>query len=183
MAKYTHKKSDFFRTDKGIILMIGVIVVVFVIIMISMFIHTGEKNPATFDQVWNELVNLGYEPIDSSDNYKKQSDNLINSIVVKNENIQFDFFEFDNNNSALNLFHNLYDQTYKKRGYPFQEWDEYYDNYGMYAMSSNDTYYIVIWVGDTTILSECDYEYKNDLFKILNAIGYSGDTKKSETIK
>ena len=42
----------------------------------------------------------------------------------------------------------------------------------MYSMSSNGTYYISIWVGNTAVYAYCDEEYTSELGKILTAIGY-----------
>ena len=54
----------------------------------------------------------------------------------------------------------------------FREWDERYDNYAMYSMSSNGIYYLSIWVGNTALYAYCDEEYKSELDMILTSIDY-----------
>lgn len=46
---------------------IVVVVVSLATILIVLFANTGEKTPATSDQVSAQLVELGYEPVDMTD--------------------------------------------------------------------------------------------------------------------
>lgn len=158
--------------DKAVYLITAVIVVIFAIIMIVLFANTGEKIPATCEQVSNELINLGYEPADTSYAYTEQNSHLKQSIAVETGSIRFDFFEFDNDNNALAMFKNSHRSIYEKRAAVFREWDEHYNNYTMYSMESDEIYYTVIRVGNTIIDAYCDSEYTSELGKILEAIGY-----------
>lgn len=158
--------------DKAVYLITAIIVIIFAIIMIVIFSNTGEKTPATCEQVSTELTNLDYEPVDSTDYYAKQSSNLKGSIAADNDNVRFNFFEFDNDNSALSLFENTQTQIYQNRKYGYRDWEAHYNNYAMYSMSSNGVYYITIWVGNTVVYAYCDEEYTSEIGKILTAIGY-----------
>lgn len=158
--------------DKAIYAICGFIVISLAAILITIFANTGDKTPATYQQVNNELVNLGYDSIDTTDTYKEQSPSLNGSVACDSENVHFYFFEFNNDNSAYTLFYNNHDLIYENISEGFREWDEHYDNYAMYSMSSNGIYYISIWVGNTAIYAYCDEEYTSELGEILTAIGY-----------
>lgn len=158
--------------DKAVYFISGFIVIALAAILIAIFANTGDKTPATYQQVNTELINLNYNPLDTTDTYKSQSSNLSGSISCDSETVHFYFFEFDNDNSAYSLFHNNHDLIYENISEGFREWDEHYDNYAMYSMSSNGIYYLSIWVGNTAIYAYCDEEYTSELGKILTAIGY-----------
>ncbi len=163
--------------DKAVYLITAVIVIIFSIIMIVLFANTGEKTPATCEQVSTELINLDYEPVDSTYYYKEQSSQLKGSIMADNGNVRFNFFEFDNNDSAYTVFYNNHDLIYENISDGFREWDAHYNNYAMYSMSSNGVYYISIWVGNTAIYAYCDEKYKSELDTILISIDYDSSTK------
>ncbi len=158
--------------DKAIYSICGFIVIALIAILAIIFTNTGNKTPATYQQVNTELLNLDYSPIDTTATYKEQSSDLNGSIACDSENLHFYFFEFNDDNSAYTLFYNNHDLIYENISEGFREWDEHYDNYAMYSMSSNGVYYISIWVGNTTIYAYCDEEYTNELGKILTSIGY-----------
>lgn len=94
-----------------------------------------------------------------------------NAITINHCTFLF-FFEFDNDNSAYSLFHNNHNLIYENISEGFREWDEHYDNYAMYSMSSNGIYYLSIWVGNTALYAYCDEEYKSELDMILTSIDY-----------
>lgn len=96
--------------------------IVFAVMMIVMFANIGEKTPVTSQKVWNELVTLGYEPADLTYAYTEQNSHLQKSIAIKTSSIRFDFFEFDNDNSALSLFKNSQAQINKNRNANSQDW-------------------------------------------------------------
>jgi len=158
--------------DKVIYPICAFIVIALAAILITIFVNTGDKTPATCQQVNTQLITLGYDPIDCTDTYKKQSQNLNGSIYSNSDRVHFYFFEFDNKNSAYSLFYNNHDLIYKNISEGFREWDEHYDNYAMYSMSSNGIYYMTIWVGNTAIYAYCDEEHTGELGEILTAIGY-----------
>lgn len=163
--------------DKAVYIITGFIIFIFAVIMIVLFANTGEKTPITCETLNTKLIDLGYEPSDTTYAYTNQTSALNGSLAIDTGNVRLDFFEFDNNDSAYTVFYNNHDLIYENISEGFREWDEHYDNYAMYSMSSNGVYYISIWVGNTAILAYCDYECKDDLFKIMEAIGYSGSTK------
>lgn len=160
--------------DKVIYPICAFIVIALAAILITIFVNTGEKTPATCEQVNSALVNLGYNSADSTDYYIKQNSKLKSSVAGNNGNVSFYFFEFDDNDSdsALLTFENIQTQINKKRELGYHDWDEHYNNYAMYSMSSNGIYYMTIWVGNTAIYAYCDEEHTGELGEILTAIGY-----------
>lgn len=170
-------KKLFIKYDKAPYFMIGFIVLLLVGMFVIMFANTGDKTPLTCQQVNDVLIDLGCEPIDSTYYYEEQSSHLKESLMADNGNIRFNFFEFDDDNSAYTVFYNNHDMIYEKISDGFREWDSHYNNYAMYSMSSNGVYYISIWVGNTAVYAYCDNEYRDELNNILVSIGYGTSTE------
>lgn len=162
---------------KAVGLIAAFIAIVLAIMLIVMFANTGEKTPVTCEQASTELIKLGYEPADTTYAYSDQNTSLKKSIAIDTGKIRFDFFEFDNDNSALSLFKNSQAEINQKRNANSQDWTAHYNNYVMYSTQSDGIYYIVIRVGNTTIDAYCDAEYKSELDTILLSIDYGSSTK------
>ncbi|MCI6360232.1 MAG: hypothetical protein MR773_00025 [Eubacterium coprostanoligenes] len=163
--------------NKAIFLIGGFIILALAIMLIVMFSNTGEKTPVTCEELNTKLIDMGYEPADTTYAYSDQNANLIRSIAIDTGKIRFDFFEFDNDNSALSLFKNSQAKINQKRNANSQDWTAHYNNYVMYSTQSDGIYYIVIRVGNTTIYAYCDAEYKSELDTILLSIDYGSLTK------
>ena len=162
---------------KAVGLIAGFIVIVLAIMLIVMFSNTGEKTPVTCEELNTKLIDFGYEPADTTYAYSDQNSSLKRSIAIDTGNLRFDFFEFDNDNSALSLFKNSQAEINQKRNANSQDWTAHYNNYVMYSTQSDEIYYIVIRVGNTAIDAYCDAEYKSELDTILLSIDYGTSTK------
>lgn len=156
----------------------GFIVIMLAVMLIVMLTNTGEKIPITCEELNTKLIDMGYKPADTTYAYSDQNANLIRSIAIDTGKIRFDFFEFDNDNSALNLFKNSQAEINQKRNANSQDWTAHYNNYVMYSTQSDGIYYIVIRVGNTTIDAYCDAEYKSELDTILLSIDYGSSKNK-----
>ena len=99
--------------DKAIYSICGFIVISLAAILITIFVNTGEKTPVTCEELNTKLIVMGYEPIDSTYYYQEQNSHLKGSIAIDTGNLRFDFFEFDNDDSAYTLFYNNHDLIYK----------------------------------------------------------------------
>ena len=84
--------------DKAIYTICGFIVIALAAILITIFVNTGDKTPVTCEELNTKLVDLGYEPADTTYAYSDQNSSLKRSIAIDTGNLRFDFFEFDNDN-------------------------------------------------------------------------------------
>ncbi len=153
-------------------------IILLAVILIYAFTNGQPKTPATCQQVTTVLSDLGYVPSDTTSMYIKQDSHLKSSVAIENEQIRFDFFEFDNGNSASNVFSHAYNQIIDYRSSNKVESNEYYSNYRLYSLKSAGMYYITIRVGNTAIYAYCNEDYMSELGKILSGIGYSGNADK-----
>ena len=126
------------------------------------------------------LSDLGYVPSDTTSLYSEDDSHLVSSVTIENEKIRFDFFEFDNENSAINVYNHACSQMHTYQSGDMIERDEGYNNYSMYSLKSKGVYYITIRVGNTALYAYCDEDYMGKLGKILSGIGYSGNADKDK---
>lgn len=155
-------------------------IILLAIILIYAFTNGQPKTPATCQQVTTVLSDLGYVPSDTTSLYLEDDAQLKSSVAIENEQIRFDFFEFDNENSAINVYNHACSQMHTYQSGDMIERDEGYNNYSMYSLKSKGVYYITIRVGNTAIYAYCDEDYMGELGKILSGIGYSGDADKDK---
>lgn len=150
-------------------LVIAFIVVSLATIWIVLFTNTEEKTPATGDQVSAELVELGYEPADVTDYYEQYCHGLKKTVFTQSSYIRF--FELNNNDNAGAVYRNWYHQIKEATGGAvYSSTEDYYNYSGFYVY--DDMYYHLVWVDNTVVMAFGGKNYKNDIFKILEAIGY-----------
>lgn len=158
----------------GLIVIFAGGIILLVAVLIYVFTDGQQKTPVTCQQVTTALSNLEYTPSDTTDAYLKQDSHLKSSVAIETDNIRFDFFEFDNDNSASNVYTHAYKQILDYRnGYIEDvETEEYYSNYRLYSLKTTGMYYLTIWVDNTAIYAYCNEDYISELGEILTAIGY-----------
>ncbi|MDE5985541.1 MAG: hypothetical protein K2H13_09840 [Eubacterium sp.] len=155
-------------------------IILLAVILIYAFSNGQPKTPATCQQVSLVLSELGYEPSDTTSLYLEDDSRLTSSVAIENEKIRFDFFEFDNENSADNVYDNACNLMLDYRSSGNISNSEGYANYYMHSLKSNGVYYITIRVENTALYAYCDEDYMSELGKILSGIGYSANTEKDK---
>ena len=166
--------------NKAIFLIGGFIILALAIMLIVMFSNTGEKTPVTCEQLNTKLIDMGYEPADTTYAYSDQNANLIRSIAIDTGKIRFDFFEFDNDDGAANAYNSACNQMLDYRSRYNVSHSQGYANYYMHSLISSGVYYITIRVGNTALYAYCDEDYMDELGKILSKIGYTDNSDKDK---
>lgn len=82
------------------------------------------------------------------------------------------FFELNNNDNAGAVYRNWYHQIKEATGGAVYSSTEDYYNYSGFYVYDDDMYYHLVWVDNTVVMAFGGKNYKNDIFKILEAIGY-----------
>lgn len=186
MAKRKVKKPQYakkpqYHTTISTKTLIGIFaaVIVFVVFIIMWLdaLFSPPKTPATSDEVWQIIEEQGYKPEDITDRYyKNDSDaflSLIKCVAFKENDIEFQFFEFNNRDSAIDI----YGQAHHKIITTYNSWqkteiDSFNKNYSLYFLDSLGKYNVAIQVGNTAVYAYCNSENKNEINKILAKIDY-----------
>lgn len=197
MAKRKVKKPQYakkpqYHTTISTKTLIGIFaaVIVFVVFIIMWLdaLFSPPKTPATADEVWQIIEEQGYKPEDITETYlKNDSDaflSLIKCIAFKYEDIEFQFFEFNNRGSAIDIYGQAYHNIrMKHNSWQKIEISHEASNYSMYFLDSHGVYNVAIFVENTAVYATCNSENKNEINKILAPIDYLefGNNKETAT--
>lgn len=187
MSKYSKRKPAYTSTVSTKSILSSFAVVVFFIgfaIFGFIVIDLEHKIPATSDEVWKIIEEQGYEPKDYTEGYHNADVSfelsLIKCVGFEKNDICFQFFEFNNEDNAIDI----YGQAYQKITQTYNSWQKteiQYKNQGyhLYFLDSKDKYNVAIYVENTAVYAYCDSENMNEIDSILDKIDYltSGNNK------
>lgn len=174
----TKPAGSYVKLDWKGYLKLALVIIFFIVLAIVFFnFFAVPKTPATLEQVKSVMTAQGYEPQDISDfYYDKDVDfkRVLNKcIAIEKDDLHFEFFEFNNDNSAIELFQQAYQKiSYKYNAAHSIEIETQIANYTIYTLDSLGKYNVAIYVGNTAVYAYCDSENKVEIQKILDAIDY-----------
>ncbi|MCL2152525.1 MAG: hypothetical protein FWH57_06135 [Oscillospiraceae bacterium] len=151
--------------------------IIFGLICYGVFsISIVSKTPATVEQVVEVLTSFGYAPKDNTKNYIAQNpsaaESLRQCIVIEKGDIHFEFYSFNNGNSAVDCYASAHSYIYQTSMSPFTEGDWKSANYCKYTLKSSSSYYVAMYVGSTSVFAYSYVENANAINEIMKAIGY-----------
>lgn len=171
MSKKTNKKANQRKKDFIISMaMIGGFVLAFVA-FIGIFSGTP-KTPATADSVWTILENNGYEPIDSTEEYKEKWYSGVTKVVsMTDDDVNFNFFVFSDDETADQARGEYISYIrWNRYGVPNIEISE--AGKELYDLYSDGMYSVDIKVGNTLIFAYSDEENADKIKKIVSEMDY-----------
>lgn len=159
------------------------IISVFVVLLILGFIvwiiigSSIPKEPITSNNMWNILTEYGYEPEDVTEYYCAKDPNfnnkLIKCIAFEKDDIHFEFFEFNNKNSAVDIYGQAHTRIILNYNAINKiEISHKIANYNIYSLDSLGKYNVAIYVENTALYAYCDSANKLKINTILDAIDY-----------
>ena len=158
---------------KGFIKLIVFLAILLAIIYGVVRITGVSKMPAPSSLVWHVLTTEGYDPEDITEKYSSQDSGLVKCIGVKKDDISFEFYDFDNNASAVNACGNAHSLIVRtKMGLPRAQTKTAMANYTIYTLKARGEYSVAIHVGNTAIYAYSSEENAEKIAKILTDIGY-----------
>lgn len=172
--KYKNKNKIFLVTLASLLafVIISGSVLSFILLM-----SADSKIPSTADEVRAVIISNDYEPTDYTDSYTEKDLSfqlaLKECIAFESDDIHFEFFEFNTQEDAENIWR----QAYQKITIQYNAWrkieTEYnVANYHIYTLDSLGKYNVAIYVCNTAVYAYCDSENKNEINKILKEIDY-----------
>lgn len=157
---------------------LALVIIFFIVLAIVFFSFIAvPKTPATTEQVNSVITAQGYEPTDITELYYESDPGFKNTlnkcISFDKDDIHFEFFDFNNDSSAVNIYSQAYQEiSYKYNAAHSIEIDTQIANYSIYLLDSLGKYNVAIYVGNTAVYAHCDSENQNEIDKILDAIDY-----------
>ncbi len=161
--------------DMGGIIKLGVVGVIFFIILYGVFslVFTPKKTTETH-YVVQSIVNNGFSAEDFTEAYYQKDpgfkQTLIRCVGFEENDIHFEFFEFNNVESARETYRQARQLIYERHGY--RKGDSFVSNYAEYVRWGNGKYSITVLVGNTVLYAYCDEENELKINTILDEIDY-----------
>lgn len=152
------------------------VVALLVVVLFIVFTKGHPKTPATAEQVFSTLENNGFAAVDLTSTYQEKwnMDSVLKNAVVCEENdLRFDFFVFDSEQSADHIRKKY--QTYireNRYANPNIEISEGATNYNLYTIKAKGVYTINMRVANTLVFAYCNEENANQLNAIMRELGY-----------
>ena len=162
---------------KKISWIIGAVFLIALIVFVCLILNLGNVSiePMTVSSVSTILESHGYQPIDCMESAlaDNQGWDLTGCIKVDNGEIEFEFYEFDSRDSAVDIYGSAYLYIKQnKMAVPRRQLEARGSNYRMYWLEAGDNYAISMYVGTTAVYAFCDKEYADELDSILYEMGY-----------
>lgn len=174
----TKPAGSYVKPDWKGYLKLALVIILFIVLAIVFFnFFAVPKTPVTTEQVKSVIVAQGYEPKDITEQYY-ESDPGFKSVLNRcisfdKDDIHFEFFDFNNDNSAIDVYSQVYSQVSYKYNHPDSiEIKNQIANYTIYTLDSLGKYNVAIYVGNTAVYAYCNSENKAEIQKILDAIDY-----------
>ncbi len=178
-------------SNKKLALIVIASILVFALIIGSILcfiwlMSADSKIQATPEEIWLVIQEQGYEPEDITETYYTNDIDaflcLNKCIAFKKDDIEFQFLDFNNRDSATDFWGTIYQKiTIQYNAINKIETEYYVANYRIYTLDSLGKYNVAIYVGNTAVYAYCNSENKNEINKILAKIDYLefGNNKES----
>lgn len=162
---------------KGLI--ITLIVVVVVVLLLAVAIGAGilianminkTKEPITAKKFGTVMEKQDFEIYDIYDQYAEYG--YVEEAIVALEDYQIEFYVLDSTKNAerfynhnVSLFEKSASSTKSKKSFSFKNGEQY-------KLTSNGSFMAITRIDDTVVYADVDVEYKDEVEKILEQLGY-----------
>lgn len=178
----------YYRLKKQIKKILPLILFIFVFItllsLVIKFYSTGLPEPVSATQINDILIKNDFNPIDMTELVQSNFLNagLKSCIVSEQNDIRFEYYNFDNQSGALKLYREAQELIITtKMAAPKTEIEIGKHNYKFYSLAANGYYSVTVYVENTAIYAYCDIINQSKIIGILDKIGYI-ETKPKQDI-
>lgn len=153
-------------------MLIPIISVLFLVVVLAVTC-TGPKEVATAEQVWDAIVQAGYQPVDATEMYTEDMLSLIQCIAFEKDDVYFSFYVFQNQSNAESFYASAHSHIYTNfYSYPYSKHTSAQSNYCIYTLTASGRYSVDIYVGNTAVYAYCDEGNEQGIANVLRTIGY-----------
>lgn len=149
-------------------------ITVFAVLLCTIIVVTGcSKKVITAESFKNTMDSKGYNVVDVTDQFASQGTMKKGYVALQKESkYQVEFFELKTEVAAESMF-----DTNKKRFEDTKtkvsiETNVNGSNYSKYTLSTEDKFKVVTRVENTLLYLDVDKEYKDEVGKIIEQLGY-----------
>lgn len=165
------------KETNAILYVLPIVVIVGLILILTPLLTAEPKTPVSSEQMWDVLVDHGYEPHDITESYisdyPSEKLKLNKCYVIQKDDLHLEFYDYVDMNGAFGK--NRVARSYildNKMSVPYAEYDTRLRNYCIYTLTAGGEYTIALYVENTAIYAYCNEENADALAEIMYDIGY-----------
>ena len=165
------------KETNAILYVLPIVVIVGLILILTPLLTAEPKTPVTSEQMWDVLVDHGYEPHDLTESYLSDYPSaklkLNKCFAIQKNDLHLEFYDYVDMKSAASK--NTTARSYileNKMSVPYAEHDTRLRNYCIYTLTAGGEYSVALYVENTAIYAYCHEENANALAEIMYDIGY-----------
>lgn len=164
------------KTNVKIVCFTAFAALLLVCILLYVFLSRSPKTPATVELVTKALEENGFVAVDLTEQYREKwevGDTVVAAVCTEKEDIRFDFFVFDSEQSAEHI-RKQYQSYIRENRYdtPNIIVDEGIYNYILYTIKAKEMYTVNMRVENTLVFAYCNAENMSYVQNIMKDIGY-----------
>lgn len=136
---------------------------------------SGRPTPATAEQVETTLTEQGFEIVDFTDSVQNNFEGagLESCIVGEQDGVRFEFYRFDNVDSAKKVYQQAHSKIIGNRTSQRVEFEERKLNYHVYILDIETNYYLAMYAENTAVYAYCNSaENSGKINSVLDSLGY-----------
>lgn len=147
---------------------------------------SDRPSAATAEQVKTVLSQQGLQPVDITDTAIENFSGagLENCIIAEQDDIRFEFYRFDNVDSARKVYRQAYTKIIGNKTSQRVQFEERKLNYHIYILDNETDYYLSLYVENTAVYAYCSSENSAKVNSLLDSLEYmaaDGDDWNSES--
>ena len=136
---------------------------------------SGRPTPATTEQVEAALNEQGFQSQNITDSAQNNFPGfgLESCIVAEQDDTRFEFYRFDNVDSAKKVYQQAHSKIIGNRTIQRVEFEERKLNYHVYILDIETNYYLTMYAENTAVYAYCNStENSGEINAVLDSLGY-----------
>lgn len=173
------------QSKKYLPIILGVSFVLAVVFIVGILLYnlTYRPDPVSVEKMCEVLSAHNLQPNDVTDAAADgfSGAGLKNCIIAEQDDLRFEFYNFDNSSNALKVYKEAYSLIVTtKMEIPRIEIKNRNANYRYYSLAAGGNYSVTAYVKNTAIYAYCNEENQSKIVSILDSIGYVETKPKQE---
>lgn len=145
-----------------------ILIILTMICALFMFSACGNKDVLSDSKMVSKLQEEGFNVNDITSSMEDSSIKVVRT--ANNGKYQFEYYIFKSEENAKNAYKNNSDLF--KENKDFKGSEKHGDNYDEYVQETDDYYNKVVRVDKTLVYVSVNIDYKNNINKVLNKLGF-----------
>lgn len=142
--------------------------IIVAIMIVFILTACGTKKALSDDELKTKLTQIGFDVNEITSSIEDSNISVVRT--ANNGKYQIEYYVFKNEDTAKTAYKNNVKMFSSNKKYAGKQKND--DNYNKYVQETDDYYNVVTRVKDTLVYVSVNIDYKRDIKKVLNKLGY-----------